>query len=325
MRVDVRRVDWELAVLFRISYQVQTHAETVVVEIRDGELAGRGEGLPVTYHGETGDSLASQVESVRSELESGVAREKLQSLLPPGGARNAVDCALWDLEAKRKGRRAWELTGLTAVNPLLTAYTLWLGEPAAMARAAMAAQQYSLLKLKLTGDGDLERVAAVHQVRPDATIIVDANQAWNERQLHEFAPRLAELGVQLIEQPLPAGKDEALADYRSPVPLCADESCQTSESLPRIIGRYQFINIKLDKTGGLTEALKLAQAALSGGLQLMVGCMAGSSLSMAPAFIIGQSCGFVDLDGPLHAKEDVPNRIHYEGSRMDIPSAALWG
>ena len=325
MHVEFRRVDWPLASPFRISYQTWTHIETVLVELRDGDLIGRGEGLGVFYHGENAQSVFDQLGRVKETLERGISRPDLQTLLPPGGARNAIDCALWDLEAKRAGRRAWELAGLQSVKPLTTAYTLSVDTPSEMGRAAAAKRAYSLLKLKLAGEGDLERVAAVRKARPDAELIVDANQAWNERQLHTFPARLAEFGVKLIEQPLLAGKDDALAGYQSPVPLCADESCQTAESLPALLGKYQYVNIKLDKTGGLTEALRLARAARATNFQIMVGCMAGSSLSMAPAFIIGQLCSVVDLDGPLLAASDVPNGIRYEGSQMFAPGNELWG
>jgi L-alanine-DL-glutamate epimerase-like enolase superfamily enzyme len=325
MRVEFHQVDWPFAAPFRISYRVQTTAETVLVELTDGNLTGRGEAMCVSYHGETIDSLLAQLAAVKGELSKGVSRAELQSLLPPGGARNGVDCALWDLEAKRAGRRAWELAGFQTVKPLTTAYTLSLDTPEAMGRAASAVRQYSLLKLKLTGEGDLERVTAVRKARPDVDIIVDANQAWNERHLRGFTPRLAELGVKLIEQPLPVGKDAVLAGFDSPVPLCADESCQTTESLPSLVGKYAYINIKLDKTGGLTEALRLARAAQEKHFQLMVGCMAGSSLSMAPAFIVGQLCSVIDLDGPLLSSIDVPNGIRYDGSRMSVPEKRLWG
>jgi L-Ala-D/L-Glu epimerase len=325
MRVKCRRVDWPFASTFRIAYQVQTVAETVWVELLDGPLTGRGEGLPVSYHGETADSLLTQLTGVEQRLETGISRSDLYQLLPPGGARNAVDCALWDLEAKQAGCRAWELAGLAAVHPLLTAYTLSMDSPTAMAEAAAEARKYSLLKLKLGDEMDVERVTAVRQARPDVELIVDANQSWNERRLQEFTPRLAHLGVKLIEQPLPAGQDVALMDFKSPIPLCADESCQTTESLASLKGKYQFINIKLDKTGGLTEALRLADAAKDLGFELMVGCMAGSSLAMAPAFVIGQLCSMVDLDGPLLSASDVPSAIRYEGSRMPPPESVLWG
>jgi L-Ala-D/L-Glu epimerase len=326
MQIEFRRVDWAFASVFRIAYRTQTHAETVYVELKDGPLSGRGEGLPIMYRGETIDSMLSQIASIERVLSSGITRADLQSLLPAGGARNAIDCALWDLEAKRAGCRAWELAGIAAIAPITTDYTLSLDTPASMAQAAASARTYSRLKLKLSGDdSDLERVAAVRAARPDVEIIVDANQAWNIQQLETLTPRFADLGVILIEQPLPAGQDDILTNVKSPVPLCADESCQTRLSLPSLIGKYQFINIKLDKTGGLTEALALARDARARSLKLMVGCMGGSSLSMAPAFIIGQLCSVVDLDGPLVSAADVPHPIRYEGDRMYAPTPALWG
>jgi L-Ala-D/L-Glu epimerase len=325
MQVSFRRVDWELASIFRIAYMTRTHAQTVVAELRDGEVVGRGEALGVHYHGETAASLIDELEDVAASLADGLSRGELQELLPPGGARNALDCALWDLEAKRLRRRVWELVGMRSVRPLTTAYTLGADTPEAMARAAAATVKYSVLKIKLTGDDDLERVRLVRQARADATLIVDANQSWDERQLQLLAPQLAALDVKLIEQPLAAGQDDALTHFRSPVPLCADESCQTSASLPALVGKYQYVNIKLDKTGGLTEALRLAHRARESGLKLMVGCMSGSSLSMAPGFVVGQLCDVVDLDGPLLAKADVPGAIRYEGSCMFAPDAGLWG
>ena len=325
MLVKFRRIDWALALPFRIAYQVWTSSETVLVELEDGHLIGRGEALGVSYHGETSESLLAQLTAAKSDLVNGISREDLQAVLPAGGARNAIDCALWDLEAKRSGQRAWELADIKSVRPLLTAYTLSIDTPEAMARAATSARAYSVLKLKLAGDGDLERVRAVRKARPDATIIVDANQSWTEGQLHELTPRMADLGVRLIEQPLPVDKDDALAEFLSPVPLCADESCHTTDSLALLTAKYQYVNIKLDKTGGLTEALRLAQAAQAQGLKLMGGCMAGTSLSMAPAFIVGQLCGVVDLDGPLLLASDVPYGIRYEGSRMFAPDVRLWG
>ena len=325
MQVEFRQVDWPFASTFRIAYRAQTTAETVWVELQEGTLTGRGEGMCVFYHGETIDSLLAQLTAVRDDLVKGISRAQLQELLPPGGARNAVDCALWDLEAKRAGRRAWTLAGIDSVRPLLTAYTLSIDLPEAMGKAAAAVPKYSLLKLKLSGQDDIERVSAVRKARPDVQIIVDANQSWSERHLHEFIPLLTQLGVILIEQPLPAGQDDALAGFTSHIPICADESCQTTESLPSLIGKYQYVNIKLDKTGGLTEALRLAHAAQAAGFKLMVGCMAGSSLGMAPAFVIGQLCCVIDLDGPLLAASDVPHPIRYEGSQMQVPPVGLWG
>jgi L-Ala-D/L-Glu epimerase len=325
MRVELRRVDWPFVTPFRIAYEVRAHAETVMVELHDGYFSGRGEGLGVSYHGETADSLLGQLEAVRSDLANAPTRNDLQTLLPPGGARNAVDCALWDLEAKRAGRRAWELVAIPSPTVLVTAFTLGMDTPDVMARAAAKAREYSLLKLKLSGSLDIERVEAVRKARPDARIIVDANQSWSEAQLHTVIPRFAHLGVELIEQPLPVAADDLLIDFESAVPLCADESCQTAESLEGLERKYRFVNIKLDKTGGLTEALRLAHAAREKGFGLMVGCMAGSSLSMAPAFIVGQVCSVVDLDGPLLASKDVAHPIRYDGSRMFAPEAALWG
>lgn len=325
MDVEFERVNWPLVATFRTAMHQVREIETVQVRLYEKALVGRGEALGVFYHLETADSVLKQLDSVRPQIIGGVKRAELQDLLPAGGARNALDCALWDLEAKRAGRRAWELAGFAAVKPLISAYTLSVDTPERMAECAAAAVRYSLLKLKLRGGDDVERVAAVRKVRPDVDLIVDANQSWTESELKAYAPRLAALGVKLIEQPLPAGEDGPLLKFKSPVPLCADESCQTSASLPSVLGKYQYVNIKLDKTGGLTEALHLARVAQARQLKLMVGCMAGSSLSMAPAYIVGQLCSFVDLDGPLLAADDVPNAICYEGSRMLPPQAELWG
>jgi L-alanine-DL-glutamate epimerase-like enolase superfamily enzyme len=325
MQFRFRRVDWEYASPYRIAYRTETHAETVHVEIEEAGLVGRGEALGVFYHDETADSLLQQLADVARDIRSGISRVELDRLLPAGGARNALDCALWDLEAKRAGRRAWELAGLSDVRPVLTDYTLGLNEPQETARAAAAAQHHPLLKLKLDGEDDLRRVALVREARPDAQLIVDANESWREAQLRELAPRLAELGVMLIEQPLPAGEDDLLASYDCNVPLCADESCQSIESLSALEGKYQYVNIKLDKTGGLTEALRLARAARDRGFRLSVGCMGGSSLSMAPAFVLGQLCELADLDGPLLLKGDMEHPIRYEASRMLAPSVQLWG
>lgn len=325
MQVEFRRVNWPYASPFRIAFRVSTVAETVQVQLTDGSHVGRGEALGVSYHAETIDSILVQLEKVKPALSAGVSRQELASLLPAGGARNAVDCALWDLEAKRTGKRAWELAGFPALKRIATDCTIGLDTPKAMAQGAVSLRKYPLLKLKLDGKEDLERVRAVRAARPDAQIIVDANQAWMDRHLRELPPKLAELGVRLIEQPLPAGHDRGLLEYQSAVPVCADESCQTTDSLDGLAGKYQYINIKLDKTGGLTEALRLARAALDRGFKLMVGCMAGSSLSMAPALIIAQLCEFADLDGPLLAVGDVSPPILYEGHWMNPPERRLWG
>lgn len=326
VRVSVSRIDWPFKAPFRIAYRVRTHAQAVLVEIAEEGLSGRGEALGVSYHAETADSLLEQIKSVCEDLRNGASRTDLQTLLPPGGARNAIDCALWDLEAKRARRRVWDLAGMEISSPLYTHYTLALDTPQAMRQAAAETRSYRALKIKLGGDRrDVDRVRGIREVRPDAELTVDVNQAWDEGQLHEFTPQLAQLGIKLIEQPLPMGKDDALADFRSPIPLCADESCQTTDSLPSIQGKYQYVNIKLDKTGGLTEALRLAAAARAAGLQLMVGSMGGSSLSMAPAFVVAQLCEVIDLDGPLWSTADVPNAIRYQGGNMHAPEVTLWG
>ena len=327
MRLEYAQVDWPYKNAFRRAGAVSTSASTIWVKISDGDLVGRGEALGVRYHGETPASLQSQLDTVKGAFESSasLSREELQSWLPTGGARNAIDCALWDLEAKGSGRRAWHLAGIEVAIPLTTAITLSVDTPDKMAEAAQQLGQYSVLKLKLEGDGDLERVQAVRRARPDVDLIVDANQSWSERQLGEFVAPFDALDVALIEQPLPVGMDDVLVDYDGPIPLCADESCQTAESLPELVGKYRVVNIKLDKAGGLTEALRMAALARELKLDLMVGCMGGSSLAMAPGFVFGQLCSFVDLDGPLLAAQDVAHPIQYEGSLMYPPDSKLWG
>jgi L-alanine-DL-glutamate epimerase-like enolase superfamily enzyme len=319
-------MSWEFKAPFRIAYRTRTHAETVLVEVEECGLIGRGEALGVSYRGETIPRILAQLHSIKHELEAGISRSRLQQLLPGGGARNALDCALWDLEAKRIGRRVWDSVGLPTIRPVLTAYTLSLDTPERSAEAAIEASQYPLIKLKLAGDdSDLARVVLLRRARPDARIIVDANQAWSIEQLRGLAPKLADLNVSLIEQPLPAGKDATLSNYSGPVPLCADESCQSSADLADLCGKYEYVNIKLDKTGGLTEALRVVESARSRGLGILIGCMGGTSLSMAPAFIVAQLSDMADLDGPLLLKEDVPHAIQYAGGQMFPPESILWG
>jgi L-alanine-DL-glutamate epimerase-like enolase superfamily enzyme len=325
MELNIVRVDRKFTVPFRISYKTRTHAECVVAELSDGIWTGRGEALGVSYHGETADTLHAQLAGLADMLADNPTRAELLAQLPAGGARNALDCALWDLEAKRTGARVWDLAGIEAIKPLATAYTLSVDTPAAMAHAAGEAAAYPLLKLKLAGGEDLERVRAVRAARPDAELIVDANQAWTVSELYMFVPALNALGVKLIEQPLPAGGDSILDGFESAIPLCADESCQTLADLDVSAGRYSHINIKLDKTGGLTHALELARAARERGLGVMVGSMGGSSIAMAPAFVVGQLCDFADLDGPLLLDDDVPHALAFKGNRVAPPSADLWG
>ncbi|MEJ0038084.1 MAG: N-acetyl-D-Glu racemase DgcA [Gammaproteobacteria bacterium] len=327
MKLRTRRADWELATPLHITARSFAQAYTVVVELTDGRFMGRGECNGAYYRGETQATMEAEIERARPQIEKGIDRSALRQLMPAGGARNAVDAALWDLEAKRAGTRAWTLAGLTEIRPLVTAFTVGVDTPEKMGAAAAAAatRKLDVLKLKLTGDDDLARVAAVRAGHPHARIIVDANQGWSERHLREFPRELARLGVELIEQPLRAGADDLLEGFESPVPFCADESCQTLLSVPALVGKYQFVNIKLDKCGGLTEALLLAQDARARGLRLMVGCMLGSSLGMAPAFIVGQRCEFVDLDAPLLQVNDIEHGIRYDGNVMAPPEPRLWG
>ncbi|MGH6952588.1 MAG: N-acetyl-D-Glu racemase DgcA [Alphaproteobacteria bacterium] len=325
VELSVRRESWPIRGTFTISRGSKTAAEVVVVELAAGGARGRGECVPYPRYGETTDGVVAALEGLRREVESGLDRERLQEALAPGAARNALDCALWDLEAKRARRRAWQLAGLIEPRPLTTAYTLSLDTPARMAEAAARESARPLLKLKVTGSGDLERVAAVHRSAPRARLVVDANEAWTAAEFESFAPRLAALGVEMIEQPLPAAADEPLARLLRPIPVCADEACHDRRSLARLIGRYDMINIKLDKTGGLTEALALKREAEAAGLGIMVGCMISTSLAMAPAVLVAEGARVVDLDGPLLLEADRPEGLRYEGSLLYPPDARLWG
>jgi L-Ala-D/L-Glu epimerase len=325
MKLDFEIVEWAYERPFRISYSTKSLIGTVVVSLEENGLVGRGEGVPIAYKGETVDTIVAELGRVRRAIEAGAMRLDLTRLMPPSAARNALDCAFWDLESKRGGRRAWELACVPELRPITTDFTIGIDTPAAMADIARAASSMLDFKLKLGDAGDLARVEAVRAARPDAGLIIDANQGWSFDQLVALLPRLHELRVRLIEQPLPVGHDAPLAGFRSPVPICADESCQTVESIPELIGKYAYVNIKLDKTGGLSAALALADAAQAAQFGLMVGCMGGSSLAMAPAMIIAQRCDFVDLDGPLLLTADREAPITYDGGRMSLPDAALWG
>ncbi len=315
---------WPLRGAFTISRGSKTSADVVVVEIAAGGAVGRGECVPYPRYGESPRSTARQIVALRGESEDGLSRAELQSRLPAGAARNAIDAALWDLEAKRSGTPAWKLAGLAQPAPLVSAYTLSLDTPARMAAAAAAAHR-PLLKLKLGGEDDVERVRAVRMSAPDSRLIVDANEAWTPEILANAAPALAALGVELIEQPLPAGEDGALAALERPIPVCADESCHGEASLDGLAGRYEFVNIKLDKTGGLTAALALAAEARARGFGIMLGCMLGTSLGMAPAALMGAMAAYVDLDGPSLLDRDREPGIRYEGSVMHPSPAGLWG
>ena len=314
-----------MAGVFTISRGSRSAAEVLVAEIRDGEALGRGECVPYRHYGESLDSVSGQIASIAADIEAGAGRDWLQAALPAGAARNAVDCALWDLEAKQAGCRVWELAGIAEPGPVTTAYTISLDTPDAMAEAARAQARRPLLKLKLTGDGDLERLRAIRAAAPDCRLVVDANEAWSPEDLTELPDRLARLGVEMIEQPLPAGDDDALFGIASPIAICADESCHDSDSLPRLAGKYAMINIKLDKAGGLTEALKLRAAAEKAGFAVMVGCMVGTSLAMAPAVLVAQGAALVDLDGPLWMSRDREPGLVFRGSEILPPAPELWG
>jgi L-Ala-D/L-Glu epimerase len=324
--LSVSRDSWPLASVFRISRGARTVSEVVVAEISDGELQGRGECFPYARYGESLDSVEAQIRSAADAIAGGAGREELLLVLPAGAARNAVDCALWDLEAKQAGIRAWTLAGLGDLKPVTTVFTLGVDSPDVMAAKAAENRARPRLKLKMTGDGlDLERVAVIHAAAPDTGLVVDANEGWTIEQYLEVAPKLAALGVEMIEQPLPAADDGALQGVERVVPVCADESCHDSASLAGLIGKYDMINIKLDKTGGLTEALRLRDAAVAAGFGIMVGCMIGTSLAMAPGVLVAQGAEVVDLDGPLLLAKDREPGLTYDGSVILPPPAALWG
>ena len=324
-RLSVSRRTWPLAQPFAISRGSRTTAEVVIAELYDGDSRGRGECVPYPRYGESVDSVFKALEEMKGAVFSGLDRERLQHAMPPGAARNALDAAFWDIDAKRNYCRAAELAGIGKLHPVVTAYTLSLDTPERMGEAAAAQRARPLLKLKLTGDGDVERVRAVRRGAPQARLIVDANEGWTPRHFAELSPVLAELGVELIEQPLPAGDDDALADLPHPIPVCADEACHVAADLDRLVGKYEAINIKLDKTGGLTEALSLAAAARERGFKIMVGCMIGTSLAMAPAMLVAQQASIVDLDAPLLLASDRHPGLRYEGSLVHPPEAELWG
>ena len=324
-RLTVTRRAWALAQPFTTAHGAETAADVVVAEISDGDARGRGEAVPLRRFGESIDSVVAALEGMKAAIASGLSRDTLQRALPPGAARNALDCAFWDIDANRAYRSVAELAGLGAAKPVVTAFTISLDTPEKMAELAAANRARPLLKLKLGGDGDVERVRAVRQAAPAARLIVDADESWNEAQLCEYMPMLLDLRVELIEQPLPADADDALARVEHPIPLCADESCRTLADLDRLDGRYQPINIKLDKAGGLTEALALAAEAKRRGLRIMVGGVTSTSLGIAPALLVAQQAVIVDLDGPLRLALDRGAGLRYDGSTIHPPDPKLWG
>ncbi|MGE0749653.1 MAG: N-acetyl-D-Glu racemase DgcA [Variibacter sp.] len=325
LTLTVRTESWPIAGVFTIARGSRTHATVVVAELSDGTRTGRGECVPYSRYGETPEGVAAALNALRDQIAQGLDREALQAAMPAGAARNALDCAFWDLEAKRAGKPAHALAGLPAPQPLTTAYTISLAEPAVMAAAAATAKERPLLKIKLGADGDPDRLRAVRAAAPHAALIVDANEGWRAHNLAENFAACAAAGVVMIEQPLPAADDGALASVARPVAVCADESVHDRASLAALSGKYDMINIKLDKTGGLTEALRLADAARAQGFALMVGCMVSTSLAIAPAILVAQGARVVDLDGALLLAKDRPNGLRYDGSVVHPATPALWG
>jgi len=323
--LSIETESFKIAGGFAISRGSRTHAHVLVVHLTEGGVTGRGECVPYARYGESLDSVTAQVESLRGELESGLSIEALQGAMPAGAARNAVDCALWDLSAKLSAQSVAELAGLPPLKPLTTAYTISVGDPQKMADAAAKAAHRPLLKVKLGGTGDDERIAAVRENAPHSTLIVDANEAWDPSCFQTNLAACAAAGVDLIEQPLPAGKDALLAEIDRDVVVCADESLHTSADLAQLKDRYDAVNIKLDKAGGLTEALKMVRTARSLDFKVMLGCMLGTSLGMAPAAVAAQGADYVDLDGPLLLAKDRDPGLRFEGSTLYPPEAALWG
>lgn len=321
MEISVKAETFRLAEVFTISRGSRTEAKVLTVQVTDGGVTGWGECVPYARYDETLESVAEEIAGLPAEFD----RAALQELLPAGAARNAVDCALWDLEAKRAGQRVWDLAGLPAPGPELTAYTLSLDTPEKMEAQAAKHAHRPLLKIKLGTPDDMPRLEAVRRGAPEAKIIIDANEGWSAAVYADLAPHLVRLGVALVEQPLPAGEDEALIGMERPVPVCADESCHDRASVPGLRGKYDVVNIKLDKTGGLTEALALRDAARAEGYDVMVGCMVGTSLAMAPAVLLAQGAMVTDLDGPLLLAEDRDAPLAYDAAGVHPPEARLWG
>jgi L-alanine-DL-glutamate epimerase-like enolase superfamily enzyme len=323
LAVSIER--WPIAGSFTISRGAKTEAVTVVATVSQDGRTGRGECVPYPRYNETAEATLQALHAMQEPLAKGLDRQALQAAMPAGAARNALDCALLDLEAKRAGQRAWTLLGRPAPRPCTTAFTISLGTPDAMASATAKAAHRPLLKIKLGGDGDDTRIAAVRKAAPESELIVDANEAWTPDNLESNLSACANAGVTLVEQPLPAGRDEALSRIRRPVAVCADESVHDRASLNALRGRYDAVNIKLDKTGGLTEALAMADAAHALGFEIMIGCMVATSLAMAPAMLLAPQARFVDLDGPLLLKHDRDDGLRYDDSLVYPPEAALWG
>ena len=324
LTVEVREEIWPLKKVFRISRGSHTEAQVVVVTVANDEHIGHGEGVPIKRYAQSVESVLAQIESIKAEKK--LDRQRLQQLLPAGAARNALDCALWDLEAKTSGKRVWELANVPIVLEVETSFTISLDTPEKMAAAAAVAAGLPILKLKLQGDDlDLARVKGVRESAPAARLLLDANESWLPEHYRKIVPELHELGVELIEQPFPANADKVLENLDHPIPVCADESCHTTADLQRLTNRYDMINVKLDKSGGLTEALRLCDRARDSGFKLLIGCMVCTSLGIAPARLLASNADLVDLDGPLLLGRDRQHALAYTNGRLALPSAQLWG
>jgi L-alanine-DL-glutamate epimerase-like enolase superfamily enzyme len=324
LSIEAKEEIWPLKQPFRISRGSRTEARVVVVMMNDGEHTGRGEGVPLARYNQSTASVLAQVESMRDKKH--LDRQTLQDLLPAGAARNALDCAFWDLEAKASCKRIWELANIQIVPEVETSFTISLDTPEKMSAAAKANAKLPILKLKLGGDdADLVRVQAVRDATPAARLLIDANESWSPEHYREIVPALRESGVELIEQPFPADVDELLETLDHPIPVCADESCHTTVDLPRLTNRYEAINVKLDKTGGLTEALRLCERARESGFKLLIGCMVCTSLGIAPARLLASFADWLDLDGPLLLARDRKRGLSYQEGKIEIPSRELWG
>jgi L-alanine-DL-glutamate epimerase-like enolase superfamily enzyme len=324
LKIEARQEIFPLNQPFRISRGSRTEACVVTVSLSDGQYIGRGEAAPIARYKQNTESVLAQIKGIGDV--SALDRNKLAQLLPAGAARNAIDCALWDLEAKRRGKRAWELANVPTTDRVETSFTISLDTPDRMADATAAVIQLPILKLKLCGDDrDLARVESVRTAAPHTRLLIDANESWSPRHYRNTVPMLNELGVELIEQPFPAGADDVLEKLQHPIPVCADESCHTTADLPRLKNRYEAINIKLDKTGGLTEALKLYQRARENNFRILIGCMVCTSLSIAPARVLASNAEFVDLDGPLLLARDRDHGLRYQNGKIGMPATELWG
>ena len=324
LSIEAKEEIWPLKQPFRISRGSRTEARVIVVTVSDGKHTGRGEGVPLARYSQNTASVLAQIESIKGE--NNLDRQGLQDLLPAGAARNALDCALWDLEAKASAKRVWELANITTVPEVETSFTISLDAPQKMGEAANANANLPILKLKLGGDNlDVTRVEAVRDAAPAARLLVDANESWSPEHYQTIVPALKQLGVEVIEQPFPASTDEVLETLDHPVPVCADESCHTTSDLSRLTNRYEVVNVKLDKTGGLTEALRLCSRAAESGFKLLIGCMACTSLAIAPVRLLASVADYIDLDGPLLLAGDRLNGLTYRNGKVGMPHRQLWG